>query len=49
MMYKYANNVLPPAINNLFTTNSEVPNYTTIQKHLLHINKSNIFLAYITN
>ena len=42
MMYKYANNILPLAINDLFTTNSDVHNYTTRQKHLLHVNKSNI-------
>ena len=41
-MYKHANNVLPLAINDLFTTNSNVHNYTTRQKHLLHVNKSNI-------
>ena len=44
MMYKYVNNLLPLAINDLFTTNSDVHNYTTIQKHLLHVNKSNINL-----
>ena len=42
MMYKFANNLLPLAINDLFTTNSDVHNYTTRQKHLLHVNKSNI-------
>ena len=42
MMYKYDNNLLPLAINELFTTNSDVHNYTTRQKHLLHVNKSNI-------
>ena len=42
MMYKYANNLLPLAINDRFTTNSDVHNYTTRQKHLLHVNKSTI-------
>ena len=28
-MYKYANNVLPLAINDLFITNSDVHNYIT--------------------
>ena len=42
MMYKYANNVLPLAINDLLTTNSDVHNYTTRQNHLLYVNKSNI-------
>ena len=34
MMYKYANNLLPFAINNQFTTNNDVHNETTRQKHL---------------
>ena len=42
MMNKYVNNLLPFAINDLFTTNSDVHNYTTRQKHLLHVNKSNV-------
>ena len=42
MMYKYANDLLPPALNYLYTSNSNVHNYTTRQRHLLHVNKSNI-------
>ena len=42
MMYKYANNLLPQVINDMYTTNSDVHNYTTRQKHLLNVNKSNI-------
>ena len=41
-MYKHANNLLPSAINDLYIENSEVHNYPTRQKHLLHVNKSNI-------
>ena len=42
-MYKYANNVLPPVINDMYTTNSDVHNYTTRQYAcVLHVNKSNI-------
>ena len=41
MMYKYANDLLPPTLNYLYTSNSNVNNYTR-QKHLLHVNKSNI-------
>ena len=41
-MYKYANNVMSPAINYLYIEKCEVPNYLTRQKHLLHVNKSNI-------
>ena len=42
MMYKYANDLLPPALNYLYTSNSDVHNYTTRPRHLLHVNKSNI-------
>ena len=41
-MYKYATNILPPVINDMYTTNSDIHNYTTRQKHFLHVNKSNI-------
>ena len=42
MMYKYANDLLPPVLNYLYTSNSDVHNYTTRQRHLLQVNKSNI-------
>ena len=42
MMYKYFNNILPPAINDLYVSNTDVHEYSTRQKHLLYINKSNI-------
>ena len=43
MMYKYANDLLPPALNCLYTSNSDIHNiYITRQRHLLHVNKSNI-------
>ena len=42
MVYKYANNILPYYLLDLFTTNRDVHNYTKRQKHLLHFNKSNI-------
>ena len=42
MMYKYANDLLPSALNYFYTSNSNVHNYTTKQRHLLHVNKSNI-------
>ena len=41
-MYKHANNLLPPAINNLYIENCDLHNYPTRQKYLLHVNKSNI-------
>ena len=42
MMYKYSNNLLPPAINDLYVSNNDVHKYSTRQKHLLYVNKSNI-------
>ena len=42
MMYKYFNNLLPPAINDLYVSNIDVHKYSTRQKHLLYLNKSNI-------
>ena len=42
MMYKHANKILPPAINDLYIENCEVHNYPTRQKHLLPINKNHI-------
>ena len=42
MMYKYFNNLLPPAINDLYVSNNDVHKYSTRQKHLLYINRSNI-------
>ena len=47
-MYKYANNLISLAINDLFTTNSDVHNYTTRQIHLLHVNKININIYSIS-
>ena len=42
IMYKYANDLLPQALNYLYTSNSNFLNYTTRQRHLLYVNKSNI-------
>ena len=36
------NDLLPPALNYLYTSNSNVHYYTTRQRHLLHVNKSTI-------
>ena len=41
MMYKYSNNLLPPAINDLNVSNNNVHKYSTRQNHVLYINKSN--------
>ena len=41
-MYKYSNNLLPPTINDLYASNNNVHKYSTRQKHLLYVNKSNI-------
>ena len=42
MMNKYFNNLLPPAINDLYVSNNDVHKYSTRQKHLLYIIKGNI-------
>ena len=39
MMYKYANYLLPPVMNDLYTVNSDIHEHNTRQKHLLHTNK----------
>ena len=44
MMYTYSNNLLPPAINDLYVSNNDVHKYSTRQKHLLYVNKSNIYV-----
>ena len=41
MMYKYANDLLPPVLNYMYISNSDVHNYTR-QRHLHHVHKSNI-------
>ena len=42
MMYTYFNNLLPPAMNDLYVSNNDGHKYSTRQKHLLYINKINI-------
>ena len=42
MMYKYDNDLLPQALNYVYISNSNVHNYTTRQRYLLHVNKSNM-------
>ena len=51
MMYKYANYLLPPVINSLYTVNSDIHEHNTRQKHLLHTNKgsTNQFNKYFSN
>ena len=39
MMYKYANYLLPPVMNDLYTVNSDIHEHDTRQTHLLHTNK----------
>ena len=41
-MYHYFNNVLPPTINDLYVSNNDVHKYSTRQKYLIYIHKSNI-------
>ena len=42
MMYKHSNNLLLPAINDLYVSNNDVQKYSTKTKHLLYIHKSSI-------
>ena len=37
MMYKYNNDMLPMAINELYTKNNEIHTYETRQSHHLHL------------
>ena len=50
-MYKYANYLLPPVINSLYTANSDIHEDNTRQKHLLHTNKgsTNQFYKFFSN
>ena len=41
MIYKYSNNLLPPAINDLYVFNNDVHKYSTRQ-NIYFMNKSNI-------
>ena len=47
MMYKYLNNFLPPAINYVYVSNNDVHKYSTRQKHLLYVNKSNYRIMHL--
>ena len=38
-MFKYANYLFFPVMNNLYTVNSDIHEHNTRQKHLLHTNK----------
>ena len=38
-MYKYANYLLTPVMNDLYTVNSDIHEHNTRQKHPLHTNK----------
>ena len=49
MMYKYANYLLPPVMNVLYTVNSDIHEHNTRQKHLLHTNKGNQFNRFFSN
>ena len=46
MMYKHANHLLPPAINELYIETYDVHNYPTRQKHLPYVSKSNINIYF---
>ena len=42
-MYKYANDMLPPVLNELFIVNSTIHDHNTRQKNLIHTNRGHIF------
>ena len=41
MMYKFNNDILPIAINELYTKNNEIHSYETRQSNLLHLHTKN--------
>ncbi len=42
MMYKFANNLLPDVMNDLYITNNSIHSHYTRQCNMLHINKGNL-------
>ena len=38
-MYKYANDMLPPVMNELFIVNSTIHDHNTRQRNLIHTNR----------
>ena len=46
MMYKYANGMLPPVMNELFIVNSTIHEHNTRQSHMLHTNSRHTYISY---
>ena len=46
MMYKYANGMLPPVMNELFIVNSTIHEHNTRQSHMLHTNRRHTDNSY---
>ena len=45
-MYKYANDMLPPAMNELFIVNSTIHDHNTRQRNLIHTNRGHTDISY---
>ena len=45
-MYKYANGMLPPVMNELFIVDSTIHEYNTRQSHMLHTNRRHTDISY---
>ena len=46
MMYKNANDMLPPVMNTLFAVNSNIHEHNTIQRLMLHTNRGHTNIFY---
>ena len=45
-MYKYANRMLPPIMNELFIVNSTIHEHNSRQSHMLHTNRRCTDISY---
>ena len=48
MIYKYAYDMLPPVMNELFIVKSTIHEYNTKQIHMLHTNRGHTNIFYIS-
>ena len=46
MMYKYANDMLPPVMNELFIVISTIHEHNTRESHMLHTNRGHTHISY---
>ena len=45
-MYKYANDMLPPVMNELFIVNSTIHDHNTRQRNFIHTNRGHTDISY---